>query len=113
MSNLSAPSKANYVQLSQTALEEQSDSDDELIANPDITPPFSTAEWARITTAFKELHCLYQAAVKYSFHNAHGKYFMEQFMRVCSMLDDNTYLYIRHGTSPSGDNQPGSRHIVI
>lgn len=76
--------------------------------DPQIKPPFTATEWARIIEMFKELQNLYQSAVKHNFQNAHGKFFLEQFMRVCSLLNDSMYLYVRHSTASSGDNQPGS-----
>jgi hypothetical protein len=108
MANLTTAVKENYVQFSRTALDEQSDSDDELMPDPEITPPFTEAEWKVIVKEFRELHVLYGLAVEHSFQNAHGKYFVEKFIKICSILDDNMYLYIRHGTSCSGDHQPGS-----
>ena len=71
--------------------------------DPEITPPFTEAEWE--VKEFRELHMLYQLAVEHIFQNAHGKYFVEKFIKVCSILDNNMYLYIRHST---GDQQHGS-----
>lgn len=78
-----------------TALDGKSDSDDELMPDPEIIPPFSTAEWTLIVRVFKELQSLYQSAVKHFFQNVHGKYFVEQFIKICSMLDNNMYVLIR------------------
>lgn len=73
-SYLNAPSKDNYEQFSRTS---GSDSDNEQMPDPVITPPFTTTEWTVIVRKFKELQRLYNSAKKHSFENAHGKYFVE------------------------------------
>jgi len=53
---------------------------------------------------------LYNSAEENSFENARGKLFLQELIRFCCLLDEERYDYINHGTSSSGDKQPGCCH---
>ena len=105
--HLTEPVQDNYIQMTRPGLDSGGDSDEEIIPDSEIEAAFTDVEWDLIVTTFKSLREMYISAKRNNFENAYGKYFMEDFVKFCCLLDKKKREYVRHGTSSSGEKQPG------
>ena len=90
-----------------------SDSDDEQLPNPAITPAFSERELWYVQEHYEQLHSTFTSAVEHHFTNAAGKLFFKSLVEFLLLLRPNKQHYrLYHSTNLHGVRQPGSSEIT-
>ena len=88
-----------------------SDSDDEEVADPAISPAFTDSELLAVQTYYEKLCSAFRSAVVHQFTNAAGKMFYHLAEFILILRPNKQYVpYI--STNPHGDCQPGSANIT-
>ena len=89
-----------------------SDSDDEQLPDPEITPAFSACELWLVQKCYKDLHRAFVSAVEHHFTNAAGKRLFQHFVEFLLLLRPVQTYMPYHSTNPHGVCQPGSSEIT-
>ena len=89
-----------------------SDSDDEQVPDPPISPAFTNSELLAVQIYYKKLWNAFGSAVAHQFTNAAGKMFFYHLAEFILILRPNTQYMPYISTNPHGNCQPGSANIT-
>ena len=89
-----------------------SDSDDEEVPDPAISPAFTDSELLAVQMYYEKLCSAFRSAVVRQFTNAAGKMFFYHLAEFILILRPNKQYVPYISTNPHGDCQPGSANIT-